>query len=58
VTIGVASYGAPVWDSSGQVIGAISIGGLISRFKGENKDYFINLIKETSRIISGELGFV
>ena len=58
VTTGVASYGAPVWDSSGQVIGAISIGGLISRFEGKNKDYFINLVKETSRNISGELGFV
>jgi DNA-binding IclR family transcriptional regulator len=58
VTIGVASYGAPVRDASGKVIGAISIGGLISRFEGEKKDYFINLVKETSRNISQELGFV
>ena len=32
-TIGVASYGAPVRDYSGKVIGAISIGGLISWFE-------------------------
>ena len=58
VTIGVASYGAPVRDSSGEAIGAISIGGLISLFEGEREDYFINLLKETSRNISEELGFV
>jgi DNA-binding IclR family transcriptional regulator len=58
VTIGVASYGAPVRDSSGKIIGAISIGGLISRFEGERKDYFINLVKATSRNISEKLGFV
>lgn len=58
VTIGVASFGAPVRDSSGKVIGAISIGGLVSRFEGEKRDYFINLMKETSRSISVELGFV
>jgi DNA-binding IclR family transcriptional regulator len=58
VTIGVASYGAPVRDSSGKIIGAISIGGLISRFEGERKDYFINLVKETSQNISEKLGFV
>ena len=58
VTIGVASYGAPVRDSSGEASGAISIGGLISLFEGEREDYFINLLKETSRNISEELGFV
>ena len=58
VTIGVASYGAPVRDASRKVIGAISIGGLISAFEGETKDYFIKLVKETSRNISQELGFV
>jgi DNA-binding IclR family transcriptional regulator len=58
VTIGVASFGAPVRDFSGKVIGALSIGGLISRFEGEKKDYFINLVKETSLNISKKLGFV
>jgi IclR family KDG regulon transcriptional repressor len=57
VTIGVASYGAPVWDTSGKVVGAISIGGLVSRFEGEKRDFFINLVKETAQKISAELGF-
>jgi DNA-binding IclR family transcriptional regulator len=58
VTVGVASYGAPVRDSSGKVVGAISIGGLVSRFEGEKRDYFINLVKETAQKISVELGFI
>ena len=56
--MGVASFGAPVRDSSGQVVGAISMGGLLSNFKGKRKKYFINLVKETSQTISEELGFI
>jgi IclR family KDG regulon transcriptional repressor len=58
VTVGVASYGAPVRGTSGKVVGAISIGGLVSRFEGENKAYFINLVKETAQKVSAELGFL
>ena len=57
VTIGVASYGAPVRDTSGKVVGAISIGGLVSRFEGEKRDFFINLVKKSAEKISAELGF-
>lgn len=57
VTIGVASYGAPVRDTSGKVVGAISIGGLVSRFEGEKRDFFINLVKKSAQKISAELGF-
>lgn len=55
VTIGVASFGAPVRDSSGKVAGAVSIGGLVARFEGDQKKHFINLVKETSQEISEEL---
>ena len=58
VTIGVASYGAPVRDSYGNVVGAISIGGLVSRFEGGKKAYFINLVKQTAQKISAELEFI
>jgi len=57
VTLGVASYGAPVRDASGNAIGAISIGGLVSRFEGEKREHFINLVKETAQKVSAELGF-
>jgi DNA-binding IclR family transcriptional regulator len=55
VTIGVASFGAPVRDSSRKVAGAVSIGGLVARFDGDRKKHFINLVKETSQEISEEL---
>jgi DNA-binding IclR family transcriptional regulator len=58
VTIGVASFGAPVRDFSKKIIGAISIGGIILHYQGERKQYFINLVKTTALSISKELGYV
>lgn len=57
VTVGVASFGAKVKDASGSVVGAVSIGGILSRFKGKYKMYFINRIKDTAVAISKELGY-
>ncbi len=57
VTIGVGSLGAPVRDSFGKIIGAISIGGLLSRYSNNRKTHFINLIKRTALKISTELGY-
>ena len=57
VTTGVASLGAPLLDAFGGVIGAISIGGLLSRYDGDRKSCFIQLIKDTAAKISEELGY-
>ena len=57
VTIGVGSFGAPVNDSSGTVIGAISIGGLLIRYDGRRKHHYIDLVKDTAMKISKGLGF-
>lgn len=56
VTIGVASFGAAIRDDLGKVVGAISIGGLILHYKGNRKEYLLNLLKETALAISKELG--
>lgn len=56
VTIGVGSLGAPVLDAAGSVSGAISIGGLLSRYEGERKFALIRLVRETADRISKELG--
>ena len=56
VTMGVASFGAPVCDSSGEVIGAISIGGLLLQYHGRKKQYFIDLLIKTAEKISKKLG--
>jgi len=58
VTTGVASLGAPLLDAFGGVVGAISIGGLLSRYDGDRKPFLIQLIKDTAAIISEELGYV
>lgn len=57
VTLGVCSLGAPVFDSMGQLVGAISIGGLLSSFEGERMKAMIQLVKHTAAIISAELGY-
>jgi IclR family KDG regulon transcriptional repressor len=58
VSYGVASFGAPLRDSSGKVIGAISVGGLISRFAGKKKKYWIGVVKDIAQNISDKLGFI
>ncbi|MGD9138980.1 MAG: IclR family transcriptional regulator [Desulfobacterales bacterium] len=57
VTIGVASFGAPICDFSGEVIGAISIGGLLLQYQGRKKQYFIDLLIKTAEKISKKLGY-
>jgi DNA-binding IclR family transcriptional regulator len=57
VTIGVGSLGAPVWDALGSVVGAISIGGLLSRYEGDRKARYVRLVKDTASRISRELGY-
>ena len=56
VTIGVGSLGAPVLDATGSVAGAISIGGLLSRYEGNRKSALVRLVKKTAECISRELG--
>jgi len=57
VTVGVGSLGAPVFDAQGDVVGAISIGGLLLRYEGHSKAAYIHLVKETAARVSKELGY-
>jgi DNA-binding IclR family transcriptional regulator len=57
VTTGVGSLGAPVFDALGEVVGGISIGGLLSRYEGHRKAAYTRLVKETADRISKELGY-
>jgi DNA-binding IclR family transcriptional regulator len=53
-TVAVA---APVRDSSGHVIAALSIAGPASRINEKNLDVFINCVKQNAKSFSKELGY-
>jgi IclR family acetate operon transcriptional repressor len=57
VTVGVGSLGAPVLDALRNVVGAISIGGLLTRYEGNHKTAYIQLVQETAARISKDLGY-
>ena len=57
VTPGVASLGAPIFDYTGNVRAALSIGGMKSLILGEERRAFVELIVEGAREISSALGF-
>jgi len=58
VTPGIASLGAPIFDYTGNVRAALSIGGLKSLVLGENRDEFVALLTQSAREISAALGHV
>ena len=57
VTHGIASLGAPIFDYTGGVRAALSIGGLKSLLLGEQREAFAELVVEGAREISTALGY-
>jgi DNA-binding IclR family transcriptional regulator len=56
VTPGIASLGAPIFDYTGEIRAALSIGGLKSLVLGDSRDEFVALLVEGAREISAALG--
>jgi DNA-binding IclR family transcriptional regulator len=56
VTPGIASLGAPIFDYTGNVRAALSIGGLKSLVLGDNREEFVRLLTQSAREISAALG--
>lgn len=54
----ICSVAAPIFDYKGQVIASLSVAGSAERILGENKENLVGLVKESSRGISSELGYV
>jgi DNA-binding IclR family transcriptional regulator len=58
VVVGIASVGAPVFDGTGQVAAAISIGGLTTLVLGNSRgDRVIELVTSGARRISEAMGY-
>ncbi|OGO68445.1 MAG: hypothetical protein A2Z37_13430 [Chloroflexi bacterium RBG_19FT_COMBO_62_14] len=53
----VAAVGAPIRDHTGQVIGAISIAGLLQHFDEDNRDGLIQAVREEAEAISINMGW-
>jgi DNA-binding IclR family transcriptional regulator len=56
VTPGIASLGAPIFDYTGEVRAALSIGGMKSLVLGAEREEFIRLLVDGARDISRTLG--
>ena len=58
VTVGIASVGAPIFDATGQVVAAISIGGLTTLvLQNPRRDRVIELVTGGARRISEAMGY-
>jgi DNA-binding IclR family transcriptional regulator len=58
VTVGMGSIGAPIFDSTGQVVAAISVGGLTALILGDSRqDHVIELVTAGARRISEAMGY-
>jgi DNA-binding IclR family transcriptional regulator len=57
VTPGIASLGAPVFDYTGQVRAAVSIGGMRQFLLEEIRDEAVELLVNGAREISAALGY-
>jgi DNA-binding IclR family transcriptional regulator len=57
VTPGIASLGAPIFDYTGRVRAALSIGGMKSLLLGDDRGAFTELVVDGAREISVALGY-
>jgi DNA-binding IclR family transcriptional regulator len=57
VTSGIASLGAPIFDYTGRVRAAVSIGGMRNFLLEEIRDEAVSLLVNGAREISGALGY-
>jgi DNA-binding IclR family transcriptional regulator len=55
---GVVSVAAPIFDDSGQVIGAMNICGPVQRISEEQIEQFIPLVLDAARETSRRLGWI
>ncbi len=56
--IGLQCVAAPIFDSSGKVVAAISISGPVQRMDGQMLPEFTGLVKKTALQISERLGYI
>jgi DNA-binding IclR family transcriptional regulator len=57
ITPGIASIGAPIFDYTGKIRAAISIGGIRSVLLGDAREDMIRRVVTSAREISYKLGF-
>lgn len=57
VTVGVNAVGAPIYDSAGRTIAALSLSGIVQRIGGEREPEIIELVVQASREMSKSMGF-
>lgn len=57
VALGACDIGAPVYDASGAVVGAISVAGMIQHFRAQNLPDLIRGVLEGSDEVSRKLGY-
>lgn len=55
---GVRCLGAAVRDYTGRPVAAISVAGAAGEFEGEAFQHYVDIVKETAKAISTQLGFV
>ncbi len=58
VTPGIASLGAPIFDYTGNVRAALSIGGMKSLILGDDREANVELLVQGANDISAALGHV
>jgi DNA-binding IclR family transcriptional regulator len=58
VTSGVTSIGAPIRNSEGKVIAAVSIGGASINFSDDKRDNLIKIVKNAGLQISKRMGYI
>ena len=57
IAVGVAAIGAPIWDSHGNVVAAISLAGVVERLTPDRAPHLVAAVKSAGRTISQALGF-
>lgn len=57
VTLGISSVGAPVFDHTGQVHAALSVGGLRSAVLGDGGERAVRLVTEGAAEVSRKMGY-
>jgi DNA-binding IclR family transcriptional regulator len=58
VTPGIASLGAPVFDYTGEIRAALSVGGMKQLVLGDDYERIVELLVAGARDVSAALGFV
>lgn len=57
VVPGIAGFGAPVFGGSGEVVAALSVGGLAHRFEAERGELVLRALRAAALALSERLGY-